>query len=76
MTRMSRSSYEESRLDTYQKLVASKRRAGDIEWLADRLSEVYWRNFQLLAAIDGLRERNRQLEAELLRCRQRRGSRS
>jgi hypothetical protein len=72
---MSSPSYEYGLLNTYLKLVASKRRSGDIEWLAERLSEVYRINFQLLAAIDGLRERNRQIEAELLRCRQRRGSR-
>jgi hypothetical protein len=73
---MHRSGYEDRLLNTYLKLVASKLRAGDIEWLAERLTRVYQANFQLAAANEGLRERNRQLEAELLRCRQRRGSRS
>jgi hypothetical protein len=68
--------YDDRLLKTHLKLVASKLRAGDIEWLAERLTRVYQANSQLTAANDGLRERNRQLEAQLLRCRQRRGNRS
>jgi hypothetical protein len=73
---MSSPSYEERRLDTYEKLVASKLRSGDTEWLAERLTRVYRVNLGLVAANQELRARNQRLETELIRCRQRRGHRS
>lgn len=59
----------------FEKLVEDRRREGDIDWLANRLLELFRVNVQLAAANQGLRSRNEKLETNLIIARRKRVTR-
>jgi hypothetical protein len=63
-------------MDHFEKLVEDRRREGDIDWLANRLLEVFRVTVVLAAANDELRSINDELETKLINARRKRGTRA
>jgi hypothetical protein len=57
----------------FEKLVGDKRREGDIDWLVNRLLELFRINVQLAAANQELRFINDRLQTLLMIARRKRG---